>query len=120
MFSCEFCEIFNSTFFFRTPLVAFFLEHLWWHCIIMFNIMFLKKFSSILYTLLYEACICFKKFLVHRYDVNCVFFFQQRCYPANIFVFKVNWRNTRKMCEIRSKFTIKTQGLYHWFLFCEF
>ena len=28
--------------------------------------------------------------------------------PANIYLFKVNNRNTRKRCEIRSKLTIKT------------
>ena len=29
-------------------------------------------------------------------------------YPANIYLFKVNNRNTRKRCEICSKFTLKT------------
>ena len=29
-------------------------------------------------------------------------------FPANIFLFKVNNRNTRKKCEIFSKLTIKT------------
>ena len=29
-------------------------------------------------------------------------------YPTNIYLFKVNNRNTRKMCEIYSKLTIKT------------
>ena len=29
-------------------------------------------------------------------------------YPANIYLFKVNNRNTRKRCEICSKLTIKT------------
>ena len=28
--------------------------------------------------------------------------------PANIYLFKVNNKNTRKMCEICSKLTIKT------------
>ena len=31
-----------------------------------------------------------------------------RSYPANIYLFKVNNRNTRKRCEICSKLTIKT------------
>ena len=29
-------------------------------------------------------------------------------YPANVYLFKFNNRNTRKRCEIRSKLTIKT------------
>ena len=29
-------------------------------------------------------------------------------FPANIYLFKVNTRNTRKKCEIYSKLTIKT------------
>ena len=29
-------------------------------------------------------------------------------YPGNIYLFKVNRRNTRKTCEIYSKLTIKT------------
>ena len=29
-------------------------------------------------------------------------------YPANVYLFKVNNRNTRKRCEVRSKLTIKT------------
>ena len=31
-------------------------------------------------------------------------------YPANIYLFKVNNRNIRKRCELRSKLTIKTPG----------
>ena len=34
--------------------------------------------------------------------------FKQITFPAKIFLFKVNSRNTRKMCEICSKLTIKT------------
>ena len=30
-------------------------------------------------------------------------------HPANMFLFKVNNRNTRKKCEIRPNLTIKTQ-----------
>ena len=33
---------------------------------------------------------------------------QQRNYPAGIYLFKANNRNTRTMCEICSKLTIKT------------
>ena len=34
--------------------------------------------------------------------------------PVNIHLFKVNNRNTRQMCEICSKFTIKTQERRKW------
>ena len=34
--------------------------------------------------------------------------------PANIYLFKVSDRNTRKRCEIRSKLTVKTPKLRHW------
>ena len=34
--------------------------------------------------------------------------------PANIYLFKVNHRNARKMCEIWSKLTIKTPEWRHW------
>ena len=32
----------------------------------------------------------------------------------NIYLFKVNNKNTREMCEIRSKLTIKTSERLHW------
>ena len=35
-----------------------------------------------------------------------------RNYPANIYLFKVNNRNNRKRCEICSKLTIKTPGVF--------
>ena len=35
-------------------------------------------------------------------------------YSANIYLFKVNNRNTRKRCEIFSKFTIKTPERRQW------
>ena len=35
-------------------------------------------------------------------------------YPANIYMFKVNNRNTRKMCEICSKLIIKTPERRQW------
>ena len=34
-----------------------------------------------------------------------------RIYPADIFMFKVNKENTRTMCEICSKFAVKTPEL---------
>ena len=34
-------------------------------------------------------------------------------YPGNIYLFKVNRRNTRKTCEIYSKLTIKTPERRH-------
>ena len=34
--------------------------------------------------------------------------------PANIYLFKVNNRNTRKRCEIYLKLTIKTSQQCHW------
>ena len=36
------------------------------------------------------------------------------CYSANIYLFKVNNRNTRKGCEVCSKLTIKTSEWRHW------
>ena len=33
--------------------------------------------------------------------------------PAHIYLFKVNYRNTRKRCEICSKLTIKTPERRH-------
>ena len=35
-------------------------------------------------------------------------------YPAGIYMFKVNNRNTRTSCEIRSKLTIKTPEQRQW------
>ena len=40
------------------------------------------------------------------------------CQAANIYLFKVNNRNTRKRCEICSKLTIKTPEQRHLVLFC--
>ena len=34
--------------------------------------------------------------------------------PANIWLFKVNNRNTRKRCEVCSKLTVKTPERRHW------
>ena len=35
-------------------------------------------------------------------------------YPANIYLFKFNNRNTRKKCEISSKITISTTERHQW------
>ena len=54
-------------------------------------------------------------------DVTIIFWFPKvlNTISANIFLFKVNERNTRKRCEIFSKLTIKTperrQRLFHTF-----
>ena len=37
-----------------------------------------------------------------------------KLYPANIYLFKANNRNTRKRCEICSKLTTKTPERCHW------
>ena len=47
-----------------------------------------------------------KSFLYQFYFYRCHSFNQ--AIPANIYLFKVNNRNTRKRCEICSKLTIKT------------
>ena len=40
-------------------------------------------------------------------------YISQSTYPANIYLFKVNNRNSRKRCEICSKLTIKTSEWRH-------
>ena len=52
--------------------------------------------------------------LISRFDFNFIsqeplFFF-----AANIYLFKVNSRNTRKRCEISSELTIETPERRHW------
>ena len=42
-----------------------------------------------------------------------VFLLLTSCYPANIYLFKVNNRNTRKRCEICSKLTIKAPDVFN-------
>ena len=37
-----------------------------------------------------------------------------RNFPAGIYLFKVNNRNNRTMCEICSKLTIETPEQHHW------
>ena len=39
-------------------------------------------------------------------------------FPANIFLFKVNNRNSRKKCEICLNLTIKTPERRHWCPYC--
>ena len=49
--------------------------------------------------------------IIYLERVNCIqkrCGFGRNCYPANIYLFKVNNRNTRKRCKTCSKFTIKT------------
>ena len=41
-------------------------------------------------------------------------------FPANIYLFKMNNRNTRKRCEICSKLTIKTPKRRHWTYYTPF
>ena len=43
----------------------------------------------------------------YPYNINLIRFCR-RTFPANIYLLKVNNRNTRKRCEICSKLTIKT------------
>ena len=38
----------------------------------------------------------------------------KKFFPTNIYLFKVNNRNTRRRCEICSKLTIKTPERCHW------
>ena len=49
-----------------------------------------------------------------RFFVFIVIFFQSGPNPANIYMFKVNHRNTRKRCEKCSMLTIKTTEESHW------
>ena len=52
--------------------------------------------------------------------INFVLFNQliwKRSYPTDIYLLKVNDRNTRKRCEICSKLTIKAPDTI-WFLYC--
>ena len=64
---------------------------------------------------------------VHLIYIRCIYYFlmflldnllfrwsADYLFPANIYLFKVNNRNTRKRCEICSKLTIKTPERRHW------
>ena len=69
---------------------------------------------------------------MHRWGINknlllflifsCRIFllFLVKHYPANIFLFEVNNRNTRERCEVCSKLTIKTQERRQWTYFTPF
>ena len=50
----------------------------------------------------------FRSVLSFEFDVI------SKYYPANIYLFKVNNRNSRKKCGICSKLTIKTPERRHW------
>ena len=52
-------------------------------------------------------CVCFAIFVTYSGR-------ERNNYPANIYLFKVKNRNTRKRCEVRSKLTIKTPDRLHW------
>ena len=54
-----------------------------------------------------ETLTIFERDFVSCSRLSYVFKVFLRTNPANIYVFKVNNRNTRKRCEICSKFTIK-------------
>ena len=45
---------------------------------------------------------------------NDLFPAPSKTFPANIYLFKVDNRNSRKRCEICSKVTIKAPELHHW------
>ena len=49
-----------------------------------------------------------------RVFVTWCIFLEHRSYPANIYLLKVNRRNTRKRCEICSKLAIKTPKRCQW------
>ena len=93
VFSCEFCEISKNTFFYRIPPVAA-SAHLsfrqkcaiWWPCVcfLFFTQFRLLKVVSVSVTL----------------SVNFS--------PAGIYLLKNNNKNTRTICEICLKLTIKT------------
>ena len=54
---------------------------------------------------------CFPVYLLH---VCRTPFFEEYLYPAGIYLFKVNNRNTRTRCKICPKLTIKTPERHHW------
>ena len=69
--------------------------------------------SHFLQNILIETSnICLKNFQI-AYLVLWLFF-NVIMFPAGIYMFKVNNRNTRKRCEICSKLTIKIQEQRHW------
>ena len=91
VFPCKFCEIFKKTLFCRTLrwLLLFFVNP------------YLPNCSQTVTSSSGDLC---------RLDTNSVVWF----YPSIIYMFKVNNGNTRTMCEICSKLTIKTTERRHW------
>ena len=53
-------------------------------------------------------------FFMFSLDYSVIDYFDRVLNPANIYLFKVNNRNTRKRCEICSTLTIKTPEWYQW------
>ena len=58
-------------------------------------------------------------FFIHKFKdsekvLTINLFLVKTIYPANIYLFKINNKNTRKTCEICSKLTTKTAEWRHW------
>ena len=70
------------------------------------SLLFTTKFLEILVLLEQDI----QLYLTHIW----VIFPSCRNYPAGIYLFKVDSRNTRTMCEVCSKLTIKTPERRHW------
>ena len=62
------------------------------------------------YSISYQSSSLFQSFSIFC-SKYCIFFW---IFPANIYLFKVNNKNTRKMCETCSKLTIKTPERCQW------
>ena len=78
---------------------TFYLSHCWhylWTLLVFFEWCFFLSISS--------TTIC------HTRDSGCTINYFQ----AGVYLFKVNYRNTRKRCKICSKLTIKTAKRRHW------
>ena len=97
VFPCKFCEIFKKTLFCRT---------LRWLLLFFVN----PYLPQLLTVTRSSGDLC-------RLDTNSVVWF----YPSIIYMFKVNNGNTRTMCEICSKLTIKTterRHIFHTLFWC--
>ena len=55
---------------------------------------------------LYRALVLYQTWKIQKYLLSVI--------PANIYLFKVNNKNTRKRCQICSKLTIKTPERRDW------
>ena len=64
----------------------------------------IKQYSNIQ---IYKNDCLFQSFCC-TLEVLLLYIIFEICYSANIYLFKVNNRNTRKGCEVCSKLTIKT------------